>query len=245
MMQIHIKSPTNIQELASFLERINRLPESHIGYCGVEKDEICDTLMNDFSDIEIDQSFAVACLGEDMVGALGLDIDLEDKSAEVWGPFIIADQLRVEIEKVLWDKLISRLENQVTRFFFFLNKKNEKGRQFVKRLGGNEKGKHLILKAYRYQMKHEDNSEIEHFSSSYWNSFRKLHEDSFPQTYYSDQDIINRLNEKNKLLLMKADDQSIKGYVYVEAEPEHKEGAIEFIAVADEHRNQGTSNSAI
>ena len=60
----------------------------HIGYCGESKEGIYDTLTSDFSDLELANSFLVAYQDEEIIGAIGLDIDLEDRSAEVWGPFV-------------------------------------------------------------------------------------------------------------------------------------------------------------
>ena len=87
-MMIYIGPPNNLHQLASFLETINSVDASHIGYCGEEKEEIFDTLSHDFSDIDIEKSFVVAYEEDHLVGALGFDIDAEKRSAEVWGPFV-------------------------------------------------------------------------------------------------------------------------------------------------------------
>jgi hypothetical protein len=83
-MSISIHSQANAEKLARFIKKINTKKSSHIGYCGVEKAEILDTLLNDFSDIKLEDSFMVAYRDDRMVGAVGFDVDLEEKTAEVW-----------------------------------------------------------------------------------------------------------------------------------------------------------------
>lgn len=83
-MKNYISPPKNLADLADFLEEMNKEECSHIGYCGENNKEIYDTLINDFSDIEVNQSIVVAYFGDRIVGALGFDIDEENKSAEVW-----------------------------------------------------------------------------------------------------------------------------------------------------------------
>ena len=88
IMTIKITPPLDIGELAAFLAEVNNEPSLHIGYCGSEKESILHDLTHDFSDLDLASSFAVAYEGDIIVGAMGLDIDKDDLSAEVWGPFL-------------------------------------------------------------------------------------------------------------------------------------------------------------
>lgn len=74
---IYVRPPNNLHQLAAFLETMNSIDASHIGYCGEEEEEIFDTLSHDFSDIDIEKSFVVAYEEDHLVGALGFDIDAE------------------------------------------------------------------------------------------------------------------------------------------------------------------------
>ena len=50
--------------------------------------------------------------------------------------------------------------------------------------------------------------------------------------------ILNRLSEENKLFISTSGNE-MTGYVYIEAEPQHGEGSIEYIAVSKQYRRQG------
>ena len=73
----------------------------------------------------------------------------------------------------------------------------------------------------------------------YYDSFASLHDEVFPKTYFNSKTILNRLNSNNNLLISKENESKIKGYVYIEAKPEHNEGDIEYVAVSEEFKGQG------
>ncbi|MBE1554197.1 GNAT family N-acetyltransferase [Sporosarcina limicola] len=244
-MTIIIEPPRNIKDLAAFLEKMNSVSIQHVGYCGEEKEEIYQTLLHEFSDLDLSQSFAVAYEGGSIVGALGLDIDKEDQSAEVWGPFISDEEHDTSIVDKLFENVISNSSIQFTRMDFFLNKENIKGKKFVLKHGGVEIGHHTVLIANRDELAEVDVNEIETYSPLYEKAFSRLHAAEFPSTYYSAQEILRRMNETNQLLIMRNDEEHIKGYVYVEAQPQHHTGSIEYIAVSNQSRKQGVGTKLV
>lgn len=238
-MNIILSPPTDIEKLSLFLEKMNNKPESHIGYCGEMKEEIANTLLHEFSDIDISQSFAVAYEKEEIIGALGLDLDRESKSAEVWGPYINNEMAYPGLAEALWKKANELSHFQAKEFSFFVNEKNKFAQQFALKMQAIHKGNHLILKASRNDLGEINLEQVKSYELSYKDSFRSLHKTAFPNTYFSAQEILNRLNDQNQLLVMTDTNSTIKGYVYIEASPEHQEGKIEYIAVSDHYRKQG------
>lgn len=238
-MNIILSPPTDIEKLSLFLEKMNNKPESHIGYCGEMKEEIAHTLLHEFSDIDISQSFAVAYEKEEIIGALGLDLDRESKSAEVWGPYINNEIVYPGLAEALWEKVNELSHFQAKEFSFFVNEKNRFAQQFALKMQAICKGNHLILKASRNDLGAVDLEQIKSYALCCKDSFTSLHETAFPNTYFNAQEILNRLNDQNQLLVMMDTNRTIKGYVYMEASPEHQEGKIEYIAVSDDYRKQG------
>ncbi|MBB4826182.1 ribosomal protein S18 acetylase RimI-like enzyme [Sporosarcina luteola] len=236
-MTLTIENPRNMRELAVFVAEANKQPCHHVGFCGEKTEEIIDGLQKDFSDLEWRQSFRVAYQSDQIVGALGFDVDLADQSAEVWGPFVLEEDL--ELADMLWDVLYKSVEDQVNHFHFFYQVQNETLKRFIAKLGGIEKGRHIVLSAEIGEQLTVLPSGIEAYEPSCWTSFQALHNELFPQTYYDAQTICNRLNEYNQLLLLRAADERIKGYVYVEADPQNGGGSIEYIAVSSAFRKQG------
>ncbi|MFJ5769816.1 GNAT family N-acetyltransferase [Psychrobacillus sp. NPDC093180] len=237
-MNIRISPLKDIEMLSLFLEEMNTVPESHIGYCGETKEEIANTLNHEFSDADISQSFVVGCDEEKLIGALGLDIDKESKSAEVWGPFI-NNEGDYQLADSLWEKANALLTSEVKEFSFFVNIKNEFVQQFAIHKNAINKGNHLLLKAFRKDLGVVDLAQIESYDLAYKDSFMSLHEATFPNTYFNASEILDRLSDHNQLFVINDNEGRIKGYVYVESNPERKEGSIEYIAVAADYQKQG------
>lgn len=244
-MNIRISPPTDIEKLSLFLEEMNKNPESHIGYCGKANEEIAHTLLHEFSDVDISQCFAVAYENEEIIGALGLDIDMESKSAEVWGPYIKNKWEYPRLADMLWGKANELSNLVVNEFSFFVNKENKFAQQFAINKKAVNKGNHLLLKAFRNDLGEVDLEQIVSYDLPYKDSFTSLHEAAFSNTYYSSSQILQRINEHNRLLVMTDNDERIKGYIYVEASPEHQEGAIEYITVSPDYRKQGIGTKLI
>ncbi|WP_374055773.1 GNAT family N-acetyltransferase [Rossellomorea sp. FM04394] len=245
-MQITIQPPVSLEQLSRFIEKKNNQSQHHIGYCGEKASEILDSLETDFSDLGASKSFLVAYRGEQMIGALGFDIDLEDQSAEAWGPFVDEEEDWINIASELMKRLLSSLEKRLERIYFFINEENEQAREFLYDIKAVEKGEHLILKVKREHYNLIDSCEVEPFSLHFKESFSELHHSAFPGAYYSADDILGLLSDQhNQLLIMKDGSQQIKGYSYIETNPEHGEGDIEFIAVSPLYRKQGIGTQLV
>lgn len=237
-MTIAISPPQNLMELAAFLEILNNEEISHIGYCGDNKKEIYDTLFNDFSDVPVEKSFVVAYEKGKIVGAFGLDIDEESKCAEVWGPFIKNTEDYLQIANDLWLALVNLIPFELNEYQFFVNEKNTLARQFIEFINGKETGNHLVLRGKRTCQPNGQVKFIETYNSSFHKSFTALHDWAFSNTYYNSEQILKRISKENQLLIT-GDNNILKGYVYVEADPLHGEGAIEYIAVSPDFQRQG------
>lgn len=237
-MNIVIESPRNSEDLALFLAKMNALTNQHIGYCGESKEEIYDTLTSDFSDLNLANSFMVAYDEVEIVGAIGLDVDLEDRSAEVWGPFVSEAFIHSDLVNELWEKVTAPSASQVDRYHFFLNHENAYVKEFSISHGGESQGQHTVLAAKKSEWKGVVDGEVKEYNSTYEEGFAELHGQAFPSTYYSAETILGRLSEQNQLFIATSDKQ-LTGYVYIEAEPQHSEGSIEYIAVSDRFRRQG------
>ncbi len=244
IMTITIKSPHDIDELASFIAEVNNEQNQHIGYCGTDKKSILHDLTHDFSDLNIAKSFAVAYEDGSLVGAIGLDIDKDDLSAEVWGPFI-KDNSKLTLAENLFEQVISYSKIPLNTYYFFINKENNIGKEFVLNLGGIKGGNHYILQAKRDDFDEAYHEEIEKYDGAFEDSFLDIHETAFPTTYYNAKKIISRINKHNQLLILKNGSTEIKGYVYVEAEPEQGQGSIEYVAVSNKFRKQGIGTKLI
>ncbi|TFD99438.1 GNAT family N-acetyltransferase [Jeotgalibacillus salarius] len=236
-MNIKIISPKDIKEVSIYLEKMNTKNRSHIGFCGEHHEEIYDSLMNDFSDLALEDSFLVAYDQSDIVGAIGLDVDLDGGYADIWGPFVTDENL--DVAQALWNKILLTIPQQIKSCSFFINQDNSFAKEFAMQNHAQYSGADQVLNIARSTFTDESISSSKAIDEAFYDSFAALHNEVFPKTYYNADSILNRLNRNHHLMVIKGNESEIKGYVYIEANPEHKEGNIEYIAVSTEFRGQG------
>lgn len=243
VMKIKIIPPKDIKEVSIYLEKMNRKSRSHIGFCGEQNKEIYDALMNDFSDLKLEDSFLVAYDQKNIVGAIGMDADLAGGEADIWGPFVTDENL--EVGQELWNKLLLKIPQEINSCSFFINKNNLFAKKIAMQNKAHYSGTDLVLNIKRSIFSEEIITTSKKIEKEYYGSFVNLHDEIFPKTYFNSDSILNRLNSNNNLLVIKGNESDIKGYVYIEATPEHKEGNIEYIAVSPEFRGQGVGKTLI
>jgi len=242
-MNLKIAQPKNIRELSIYLEKMNTHNASHIGFCGERNEEIYDSLMTDFSDLTIKDSFLVAYNEEEIIGAIGLDIDLEDEYADVWGPF--STNNNIDVAQKLWDEILLNAPADIKANDFFINKQNIFAKEFLEKNNAKHSGTDFILSITREEYLGENTGEAIKFEDAFQKSFEKLHSFAFPKTYYTPTEILSRIDDHNVLFLIKDGETKIKGYVYIETKPEHNEANIEYIAVYPEYRGEGIGKKLI
>lgn len=227
----------DVKQLAIFIATLNKEEAHNVGYCGDEANEIENTLYHEFSDYPIERSFTVLYEGEVIVGALGFDVDEEDKSAEVWGPFIQGENW-LDTAKELWETGLAKLESTVHSFYGFYNVKHTYAESFMTYVQGVKKGAHSILKMEAKQFREHKSESIEKMSPYYHEQFMQLHDKAFPGTYYNGKAILERSDDEHQLFCY-VKDNSLLGYIYIEGKRKFREGNVEYIAVAPHARQKG------
>lgn len=234
-MDLAIETGKDLEELSQFLSKVNKCKKSHIGYCGENVKEIYKTLKEDFvsDDGEIKFLVARSNIGE-IIAAIGLDID--GTSAEVWGPF---NQLSsTKLQHLLWKQLVN--ENPTVKsFYFFINKQNLDQQAFMEELKSKKTGEHLILEIKEQDYKRSNHLKSTLFVQSDFEAFCRLHNDTFPNTYYDAKEISERLNNERVLRVLKTETNELQGYAYFEVDIEMGEATLEYIAISNDAQNQG------
>jgi len=72
-----------------------------------------------------------------------------------------------------------------------------------------------------------------------------MHDRTFPYAFYNGPELLGRLNEQRRIFAIVADDSTLRGYIYVEADPELDEGRIEFLAVARQDWSKGLGRALV
>ncbi|REB07462.1 GNAT family N-acetyltransferase [Sporosarcina sp. BI001-red] len=236
MFKIEIIDKEDIGLVSNFISKLNNSEESHIGYCGKDKNEIAQYMINDISDVNYTDSFVVAYEGNKLVGVLGFDADFEDSSAEIWGPFILSGKWDVILD--MWKKMTDMLPAEIVSLEMFPNLKNTRVCQLSKKLSFEKYSDETIL-IFHSNNSHELKSvSIEVLTPEYHADMVHLHDKAFPSGYYSGQQILKRLDDYKKVFIIIRKGRFC-GYIYVEAEPEFGEASIEFFAVESSERGNG------
>ncbi|MGV2939159.1 GNAT family N-acetyltransferase [Mesobacillus sp. LC4] len=231
-----------IEVVAQFISEINRVETSHIGFCGMDPLEIANSLREDFTDITYEHSLLTAYDDKDLIGVLGFDADLENHSAEIWGPFVKEDKW--DITSTLWAKMLELLPEEITALSMFPNKANHKVLELAENLSFNRHSDQTILSFHRSRLQELEDDKLHELEEQNVPDMIELHNQSFPETYYSGEQIINRLNEDRKVFIV-ATEGRLSGYIYIEAEPEFGEGSIEFFAVQESERGKGMGSKLL
>ncbi|GAB6931232.1 GNAT family N-acetyltransferase [Paenibacillus sp. JCM 10914] len=235
-----------IEPLSLFIARLNRKDRHHVGYCGEDPEEIHSTLREDFADAgEMDRWFTLLMDDKgDIRAALGFNVDPDSRTAEIWGPFIEAEDEWSAIAEQLWATGMTKLEGQVDRMFGFYNEANQFAKRFILKKGGRRTGEHIVLRAEPSSSPSETSPHVVEFTPNYTEDFQELHDNAFPDTYYDAERILKMLDQDRRLFVI-VDQGQLAGYVYVEGDSDIQDGSIEYIAVSERYRRLGYGQSLL
>ncbi|KIL51274.1 hypothetical protein KP77_07860 [Jeotgalibacillus alimentarius] len=213
-----------IEDAAALIARANQDATQYVGYCGTDQDEIANTIREESMD---DHMYWI---GDDL-----LMLDYEEGSAEMWGPFIQSDTDWSERANELL-----KMAPENTDLYGFYGSKNRRAIEWMKSIGADKKGEETILKADRFFDEESAlHINIQPFETQQFGAFKKLHNDTFPDTYYNAETVIERSN-KDRPLLVASTDENLIGYIYAESDPAFKEASVEYLAVTEQARGKGT-----
>lgn len=225
--------PEELPQAAEWVANLNIQTPHHIGFCGSTASDILQDFQDDF--ITGEQTTLVAHYEQDqLVGLIGLDID--DDSAEVWGPF----QLHHSVSDSLALFEFTRNEfPEIQTFLFFLHADNQAQQQAVTEIGAEFRGKHLYYVLPRERVSPLSDSLIHAFQEMDKEALERMHASAFPDTYYDTQTLIERSASPDHLLLMAKLDGASIGYAYVEKAPDEQSAHLEYIAIDPAYRGKG------
>lgn len=242
---ITIRLVDDVESIARFISAMNGKEDQHVGYCGTQAEEIYHTLCHDFSGLPLEQSMVAAYEKDKLIGVLGLDIDEEQHTAEIWGPFVSHPKWE-EVSQLMWNSLLSQLPIALTTAYGFYNTKHGYAALLMSRLSAERIGEHTVLRLQRdiLGVEKPENIHIEELTEQHYSDFKLLHQAAFKEAYYSAEEILSQVDSTHKVFAAIHDGKLI-GYVYTEAEPAFEEGDIHFFAVDPAERKQGIGTALL
>lgn len=231
------------KEAASFIAEMNKMKKHHIGYCATDSDQVLKDINDNLTDIPFEASFVGAQIDGQLIGLMGCDVDTDDQSAEIWGPFV-DPSYDIDLAIAMWDKLQHILTIDFKYLGIFSNMENNLVQEFADKLHFKQGKNQMILTYLQDQLTVVADYKGSLLSEQDYSNFIKLHDKMFPNTYYSGQEILERIDDTKQVFVIK-DSKRFIGYVYVEAEPAFSNGSIEFIAIDPAYHGQGHGRSLL
>ncbi len=235
IMEIKRMDRNEVEDVARFISIMNKNAECHIGYCGTDKEEIQNVLTNEL-DIPYWESFLTAYKNDELIGVIGLDTDIENHSAEMWGPFITEKNWSISTD--IWQRMLEHIPAAIEEIYMFPNKRNLNSIHFAEVQGFEMKNQQTILEIKKHKRNFYERETLIELPNEFRSDFIHLHQRAFPRSYYNGQQILDRLNNDRKVFIT-LEHNVFAGYIYVEANPEFSEASIEFFAVKEEFRRKG------
>jgi ribosomal protein S18 acetylase RimI-like enzyme len=242
---LEIRKVKDIKEAAEFIAALNSKDEHHVGYLGTDQEEILDSLLNEFSELSLEDSLICAYEEGKLIGILGFDYDEEMKAAEVWGPFTI-QMPGMDLALKMWNTLLKQLPVILEKVYGFYNVKNELGIGLMECMEAERKDNQSILTIQKGNHLGDEstNKTIKEMTTNQHEEFRSLHTATFGDTYFSAGAIVEKLDDQNKVFIAQYDQEFI-GYVFCETNIEFGEGDIHYIAVSPAARGKGIGKQLI
>ena len=232
--------PSQLERAAIFIEELNNIKTSHIGYCGTSYNDLLETLQAEF--VEGDNtSIYVKIKGDEIVSLIAFDID--DDAAEVWGPFT-KEQNENDL-LALWD-LAKSYHSNITQYEFFINELNSQQIKFMGVLGAEKSGEHCYLKVVKETFDLVSIELSSPYASNYEQQFIELHNEAFPKTYYNAETILRKINEDDlNCLKLVIRDGEVLGYAYYQLDLDERTTHIEYIAIKPSEKGKGLGTTLL
>lgn len=226
-----------LEELVSFVTRLNSDGIHHIGFFGEGEAEVRASLEECL--VPTAEGFRLAYDGSQLVGVFGLDADPEIGRAWLFGPLVdhtdwhtIADRLYAEV--------VSLIPVDIREYDLFCEVKNIHVEAFAARHGFPLLSENAVMTMARadYKPAAKRKSQIIAYDERFFEQFEQLHKTLFPTTYFTARQITEKIN-KNLQLLFAVEGDQLLGYHFYKIEPEAELGYIDFIGTDAAARGRG------
>jgi ribosomal protein S18 acetylase RimI-like enzyme len=181
--------------------------------------------------------FAMALQDGNLVGAFGSEFDEALGRGWLWGPFAPTEDW-AEVASALSDRLLEILPPSIRRLDGFLHVANERGREFYLSHGFEQLKRHHVYVAARGRELLPACVVCRALEPSQKESFSRLHDALFPDTYETGESIVAKLDDDHAVFVQTEGDDVV-GYIYVAIEDGTREGYVEFLGVRADARRRG------
>jgi ribosomal protein S18 acetylase RimI-like enzyme len=224
-------------ELVQFAAGLNREGIHHIGFFGEDEADVRASLAECL--IPPAEGFMMAYDQDRLVGVFGVDADPEINRAWLFGPLV---------EYADWHTIADRLYSSVLPLIpanirdrdMFCAVQNVHIEEFADRHGFPLSSENAVMTLARgnYRPYAKRVSRVILYEERFFDQFEKLHDELFPNTYFTARQIVEKRDMNHHLILV-VDDDRLLGYHFCKTEPESESGYIDFIGTDSSARGRG------
>ncbi len=219
----------------AFIAGLNGNDEDNIGNFDTAAADIARSL--DELTLPVEEGFRLAIQDGQIVGVLGIEADPEIGRAWIYGP-LVRHPLWQAVADQLYAAALPAIPPGIGQQQIFCDGRNHNCRDFAARHGFDLLNESAIMTLRRADLARVPNATAAPIDEAYYDQFRSLHPRLMPNTYFTAQQILDRLGADSHLLIATHEDD-LSGYVYFRAGPDVSEGYIDFVAVAETARERG------
>jgi ribosomal protein S18 acetylase RimI-like enzyme len=219
----------------------NRAPETQCTHSGEGRNSILQ-VMNKWEEAS-EICFATALRNDNLVGTFGCEFDEALGRGWLWGPFALTADW-AEVASALLDRLLEILPPSIQRLDGFLHVANERGRDFYLSHGFEQLKRHHVYVAARPGEPLRADEACHMLEPGQKESFRRLHDTVFPDTYETGESISAKLDDDH-VVFVHTEGDDVVGYIYVAIEDGTREGYVEFLGVRADARRRGVGKGLL
>jgi ribosomal protein S18 acetylase RimI-like enzyme len=183
--------------------------------------------------------FVAAFQDDQLIGALGSELDEELGRGWLRGPFIVASTDDWDsAASALLEGLVARLPPAIHWLDSFLNIANTRGNEFYLNHGFHQLRLAHVYVAAAPKQPVDLARPCETLTPQQAQAFIALHQAVFPQTYATGQRILDKLGDDHQVFVYTQSGELL-GYLYAAIEEDSGDGSVEFVGVRADARGRG------
>lgn len=229
----------DFEVISRLIAEQNKNPETHCIHS--DTGEEVQGIQREMTHLDMDSEicFVVAFQDNQLIGALGSELDEELGRGWIRGPFIVAETGDWDtIASALFQGLLTKLPPAIHWLDSFLNIANERGNDFYLKQSFRQLGLVHVYVTSPPEKRLVLPNPGETLQPQQAQQFMTLHQTIFPQTYATGQRILDKLGDNHQVFVYNRGGE-IVGYLYASIEEGSGDGMVEFVGVRAEERGQG------
>jgi ribosomal protein S18 acetylase RimI-like enzyme len=241
-MNISLLNDSLLDEALAFVTRLNQESVHHISYFSESSAEI----EADFAAIQPPGGYSYLALSDQgkLLGFFGVEIDKELGRCWLFGPLVDHPDWHL-VAGTLYDAILADLPGEIVDQEIFCGKENIRVREFAENQGFADYTEGAVLTLDIRQHEYVPTSNVAGFNGDFISDLNALHEELFPNTYYSARQLVDLTEDPDKRLFVSVRGGELVGYVFIQARQAFKDGYIDFLGVGEAFRHQGIGSHLV